>query len=160
MKNGEWVRASELVRETLPTIQTLNLNPALPVVLVGLPDRIEGAQAMRNGTFLALEMMGYGVFTGDRILASPLLPRTYTKDDTVVALEFCGSTTGTVCIHSALPVSRIFTGLPKSEVYGVEATLEGFNREDQMGEVIRLLKKNPNVQVVYFNHNAFQLWEG
>lgn len=159
-KNAEWVRAGVVVAETLPTIQELDLNPLRPVVFVGLPDRLGSAQAFRNGTFLALEMLGYGNFVGDRILVSPLLEYGYTGEKPVVRVEYCGDTTSVVCMYASNGAERIFTGLPVSEVYGVHATLEGFRRDDHRGDMIRLLKKNPDVQIIYFNYNSFQLLEG
>jgi len=154
-KTAEWMKAGLIVQETLPTIQNLSLDPNKPVVLVGLPDRIEGAQLFRNGTLLALELLGYGKFNGDRVLIAPLLSESYSKEKKLVAIDTCGRA---LCMSSEEGRERLFTGLPAVEMYDMAFILEDFRKTDHTGTRIRIEGKTTDVQMVYFNHNAFQLF--
>ncbi|MBP9732062.1 MAG: hypothetical protein KBD29_01230 [Candidatus Magasanikbacteria bacterium] len=157
-KNNEWVQAGRIVRETLPTIEKLDLDLSKPIILVGLPDRIEGAQLFRNGTLLALELLGHGKFTGDRVLMAPLLSDSYSEETAVIDMRTCEDDVEALCVFSGEGKDHQFTGLPSVEMFDVKFTLEDFRKTDHTGEYIRIEGAIESANVVYFNHNAFQLF--
>ncbi len=157
-KNNEWVQAGRIVRETLPTIKYVSTTTDTPIILVGLPDRIEGAQLFRNGTLLALELLGYGKFNGDRVLMSPLLSEGYSKETPVVVAGECKDDSADRCIFSGESRGHVFTGLPTVEMYNTKFILEDFRKSDHTGASIRIENVNEDVRIIYFNHNAFQLF--
>ncbi len=157
-KNAEWIKAGVIVRETLPTIQNLSLTTDKPIILVGLPDRIEGAQLFRNGTLLAIELLGYGKYTGDRVLMAPLLSESYSEEVEVIDMRTCEDDMEALCILSGEGRHRVFTGLPAVEMYDIKFILEDFRKTDHTGEYLRIEGAAEGVNLVYFNHNAFQLF--
>jgi len=159
-KNAEWVQAGNIVTETIESIMYVDIDPERPVIFVGLPDRIAGAQLFRNGTHLAIELSGYGKFTGDRVLMSPLLSQNYSADVSTIAVESCESGVGlTTCLVSSHGVERLFTGLPLVEMYGIHFILEDFRMSDHTGTQIRIEYEdyeNADVQLLYFDRNSFR----
>jgi len=160
IKNAEWVQAGNIVTETIESMVYVDIDPERPVIFVGLPDRIAGAQLFRNGTHLAIELSGYGKFTGDRVLMSPLLSQNYSADVSTIMVESCVGEMGfATCIVSSHDVQRLFTGLPFVEMYGIHFILEDFRVIDHTGTQIRIEYEdyeNVDVQLLYFDRNSFQ----
>lgn len=158
-KNSHWVLAGSIVQETMTSIGRLPLDNQKPIIFVGLPDQIEGAQLFRNGTFEALRLLGYGEYTGGRVLISPLVFPTYQKTQPLVMVKNCEDQTAeTLCFSAAQSVDRLFTGLPQQTVGETTFVLEDFRRTDHTGTRIRVEGYFADKQLVYFNHNSFQLY--
>ncbi len=141
-KQGVWVRANDLVSGIVE--QDIELFENVPVVFVGLPDNVLGAQVFRNGIFEMWRLEKNQKLFGERV---PL----YTFFDQEIFFVDFEKVGDDYFFSSESEMS--FTGFPVFESeYGV-FELQDFERNGNIGSGIKFL---PNevlpLQLVYFSN--------
>jgi len=146
-KQGAWVRANDLVSGIVDT--QIELSGDIPVVFIGLPDNVLGAQVFRNGIFEMWRLEKNQRLFGERI---PLYTF-FDQENFFVDFEKIGDD---YFFFSGSKTS--FTGFPIFESeYGV-FELQDFERRGNVGSGIKFSSNEVlPLQLVYFSNGQLYI---
>ncbi|MCB9799034.1 hypothetical protein H6758_04915 [Candidatus Nomurabacteria bacterium] len=147
-KQGSWVYASDQVNKILHSAHDVSLEDAQEVVVVGLPDNYEGAQALRNGFFEALLMQEGIEWKGERV---PLYIHTDASEALKVEHVIPDGKNKLIANKSF----KVFTGFREYRVGEVKFSLEAFEMPGFLGESI-LIEGESSAALIYFDGEKLQ----